>query len=78
MNYTTLRSAIKRANRVECTIDLGVGAYFNAKLTKREVIIALKNYLDNEDIAGCGIWYNENDEIICQAFSKGKILSIGI
>jgi len=39
----------------------------------------LKNYLENEDIAGIGVWYNENDEIIAQAFgSENEILSIGI
>jgi len=73
-----LKDAIKQAKRVETTISTG-GFYFNAKLTKRDALKCLKNYLENEDSTGIGVWYNEKDEIIAQAFgSENETLSIGI
>lgn len=74
-----LKDAVKQAKRVETTISTGGVSYFNAKITKIDALKCLKPYLENEDIAGMGVWYNENNEIIAQAFeAKNKILSIGI
>jgi len=79
MTYKKLKDAIKQAKRVETTISTGRVSYFNAKIKKQDALECLKNYLENEDIAGIGVWYNENDEIIAQAFgSENEILSIGI
>jgi len=76
MKYIKLKDAIKQAKRVETTISTG-GFYFNAKITKKDALECLKPYLENDDIAGIGVWYNENDEIIAQAF-ENETLSIGI
>ena len=76
MKYIKLKDAIKQAKRVETTISTG-GFYFNAKITKKDALECLKAYLENDDIAGMGVWYNENDEIIAQAF-ENETLSIGI
>jgi len=79
MKYTKLKYAIKQAKRVETTIFIGGVSYFNAKITKQDALECLKPYLEDEDIAGTGNWYNEKDEIIAQAFgSENEILSIGI
>ena len=78
MKYTKLKDAIKQAKKVKTTISTG-GFYFNAKITKKDALECLKLYLEDEDIAGMGVWYNENDEIIAQAFgSENETLSIGI
>lgn len=80
MKYTKLIDAIKQAKRVETTIATGGSpAYFNAKITKQDALECLKHYLENEDIAGMGVWYNEQDEIMAQAFGpENETLSIGI
>jgi len=82
MKYTKLKHAIKQAKRVETTISIGRVPYlhhFNAKVTKQDAFECLKPYLEDDDIAGTGLWYNEKDEIIAQAFgSENEILSIGI
>ena len=79
MTYTKLKYAIKQAKRVETTIFIGGISYFNAKITKQDALECLKHYLEDEDIAGSGLWYNDKDEIIAQALgSENEILSIGI
>ena len=79
MKYTKLKDAIKQAKRVETTIFIGGVSYFNAKITKQDALECLKPYLEDQDIAGAGLWYNDKDEIIAQSFgSENEILSIGI
>ena len=79
MKYTKLKDAIKQAKKVQTTVFTGGVSYFNAKITKQDALKCLKPYLEDEDIAAIGVWYNEKDEIIAQAFgSESEILSIGI
>jgi hypothetical protein len=75
----TLKEAIKRAKRIETTIHVGEGYGHHIRVSKKDALLACKNYLEQGSIDDDDTWLNEYDSIIAMAyFENGEIKTLSI
>lgn len=76
----TLKQAIQKAKRIECSIWANEGWAHQAKVSKKDALLALEDYLKEQPTTDDDTWENEQGSIIAVAYYQDKqikTLSIG-
>lgn len=72
-----LKTAICDAKEITCSIHVSDGWSHQAKISKKDALIACEDYLmKSEEDENSGVWENEAGSIVAMILSDGR-LSIG-